>query len=101
MIGSIIIGVGFPQICNEREIIKEFFGGCGYDYAYCFPGMNKVLQAAGRVIRTEKDKGVVALLDQRFMDRTYQRMFPREWTGYSVTDINRIGEALDAFWEEG
>ncbi len=100
LIGSIIIGVGFPQICYEREIIKEFFGEFGYDYAYRYPGMNKVLQAAGRVIRTEKDKGVVALLDQRFMDRSYQRMFPREWTGFSVTDINRIGEALSAFWEE-
>ena len=100
LIGSIIIGVGFPQICYEREIIKEFFGEYGYDYAYRYPGMNKVLQAAGRVIRTEKDKGVVALLDQRFMDRSYQRMFPREWTGFSVTDINRIGEALSAFWEE-
>ena len=100
LIGSIIIGVGFPQICNEREIIKEYFEENGYDYAYRFPGMNKVLQAAGRVIRTEKDKGVVALLDERFMDRSYQRMFPREWTGFSVTDIRRIGGALEVFWEE-
>ena len=100
LIGSIIIGVGFPQICNEREIIKEYFEENGYDYAYRFPGMNKVLQAAGRVIRTEKDKGVVALLDERFTDRSYQRMFPREWTGFSVTDIRRIGEALEIFWED-
>ena len=100
LIGSIIVGVGFPQICSEREIIKEFFDENGLDYAYRYPGMNKVLQAAGRVIRTEKDKGVVALLDERFLDRSYQRMFPREWTGFSVTDIRRIGEALEAFWEE-
>ena len=100
LIGSIIIGVGFPQICNEREIIKEFFEENGYDYAYRFPGMNKVLQAAGRVIRTEKDRGVVALLDERFLDRSYQRMFPREWTGFSVTDLKRIGGALEAFWDE-
>ena len=100
LIGSIIIGVGFPQICNEREIIKEYFEENGFDYAYRFPGMNKVLQAAGRVIRTENDKGVVALLDQRFTDRSYQRMFPREWTGFTVTDIRRIGEALEVFWEE-
>ena len=100
LIGSIIIGVGFPQICNEREIIKEYFEENGFDYAYRFPGMNKVLQAAGRVIRTENDKGVVALLDQRFTDRSYQRMFPREWTGFSVTDIRRIGVALEAFWDE-
>ena len=100
LIGSIIVGVGFPQICSEREIIKEFFDENGLDYAYRYPGMNKVLQAAGRVIRTEKDKGVVALLDERFLDRSYQRMFPREWTGFSVTDIRRIGEALEAFWDE-
>ena len=100
LIGSIIIGVGFPQICNEREIIKEYFEENGFDYAYRFPGMKKVLQAAGRVIRTENDKGVVALLDQRFTDRSYQRMFPREWTGFSVTDIRRIGVALEAFWDE-
>ncbi len=100
LIGSVIVGVGFPQICNEREIIKEFFGEYGFDYAYRYPGMNKVLQAAGRVIRTENDKGVVALLDERFTDRSYQRMFPREWTGFSVTDLKRIGEALEAFWDD-
>jgi Rad3-related DNA helicase len=99
LIGSIIVGVGFPQICSEREIIKEFFDEKGFDYAYRYPGMNKVLQAAGRVIRTEKDQGVVALLDERFLDYSYQRMFPREWQGFSVTNVNGIGNAVNAFWE--
>lgn len=99
LIGSIIVGVGFPQICSEREIIKEFFEEKGFDYAYRYPGMNKVLQAAGRVIRTEKDRGVVALLDERFLDYSYQRMFPREWQGFSVTNRNGIGNAVSAFWE--
>ncbi|MBR1472315.1 MAG: ATP-dependent DNA helicase [Lachnospiraceae bacterium] len=98
LIGSIIVGVGFPQICSEREIIKEFFAEKGFDYAYRYPGMNKVLQAAGRVIRTEKDVGVVALLDERFLDYSYQRMFPREWQGFSVTTVKGIGTAMDAFW---
>ena len=99
LIGSIIIGVGFPQICSEREIIKEFFDEKGFDYAYRYPGMNKVLQAAGRVIRTEKDQGIVALLDERFLEYSYQRMFPREWQGFSVTNVNGIGDAVSAFWE--
>jgi Rad3-related DNA helicase len=99
LIGSIIVGVGFPQICSEREIIKEFFDEKGFDYAYRYPGMNKVLQAAGRVIRTEKDQGIVALLDERFLEYSYQRMFPREWQGFSVTNVNGIGNAVSAFWE--
>ena len=99
LIGSIIVGVGFPQICSEREIIKEFFDEKGFDYAYRYPGMNKVLQAAGRVIRTEKDQGIVALLDERFLDYSYQRMFPREWQGFSITNVNGIGNAVSAFWE--
>ena len=100
LIGSIIIGVGFPGVCTEREIIKEFFGDKGFDYAYRYPGMNKVLQAAGRVIRSENDRGIVALLDERFLDRSYQRMFPREWSGFLLTDLSRITEGLSSFWGE-
>ncbi len=100
LIGSIIVGVGFPQICNEREIIRDYFEENGFDYAYRFPGMNKVLQAAGRVIRTERDKGVVLLLDERFTDNSYQRMFPREWKGYTVTGLSGIADGLESFWEK-
>lgn len=62
LIGVIIVGTGFPQVCNEREIVKQYFSGIGsdgFEYAYLYPGMNKVLQSAGRVIRTEKDRGLI------------------------------------------
>ena len=83
LIGAIIVGTGIPMVCNEREILKGYFeerGDCGFDYAYRYPGMNKVLQAAGRVIRTAEDLGIVVLLDERFCTAPYLKMFPREWT---------------------
>ena len=98
LIGSIIIGTGMPMVGFEKEVIKEFFGEMGFDYAYRIPGMNRVLQAAGRVIRTEEDKGIVMLMDERFLDRSYQRMFPREWSGFSVIGGRNITDALESFW---
>lgn len=98
LIGSIIIGTGMPMVGFEKEVIKEFFGEKGFDYAYRIPGMNRVLQAAGRVIRTEEDKGIVMLMDERFLDRSYQRMFPREWSGFSVIGGRNITDSLEAFW---
>lgn len=102
LIGSIIIGPGLPQICCEREILKNFFDDeehDGYDYAYRFPGMNKVLQAAGRVIRTAEDAGVVLLLEERLLNRSYQRIFPREWSDYETTTNTAIADKLAYFWE--
>lgn len=102
LIGSIIIGPGLPQICSEREILKNFFddeGYDGYDYAYRFPGMNKVLQAAGRVIRTAEDAGVVVLLEERLLNRSYQRTFPREWTDFETTTNTAVTEKLAYFWK--
>ena len=102
LIGSIIVGPGLPQICNEREILKAYFDDAehdGYDYAYRFPGMNKVLQAAGRVIRTAEDVGVVILLEDRLLNHSYQRIFPREWSGYEVTTNHLIAEKLKRFWK--
>ncbi len=83
LIGAIIVGTGLPQISNEKDILKRYFddnGRDGYDYAMKIPGMNKVLQAAGRVIRTENDTGVIALLDERFDKPDHRRMYPREWS---------------------
>ena len=103
LIGAIIVGTGLPQVCNEREIIRRYFDGQsenGFDYAYQYPGMNKVLQAAGRVIRTVEDVGIVALLDERFLQRSYQRMFPREWADYQVTTCNHAGFHVREFWEK-
>ena len=103
LIGAIIVGTGLPQVCPEREILKKHFeqmGEDGFDYAYKYPGMNKVLQAAGRVIRTAEDVGIVALLDERFMQRGYQRMFPAEWQNIKPVTIGNAGIAAADFWEE-
>ena len=103
LIGAIIVGTGLPQICNEREILKEFFGSRGengFDYAYRYPGMNKVLQAAGRVIRTAEDVGIVALLDERFLEFSYQKMFPREWEHFEVLGLENIAKRVEKFWND-
>ena len=103
LIGAVIVGTGLPQVCNEREIIKQYFeeqGENGFDYAYQYPGMNKVLQAAGRVIRTVDDIGIVALLDERFLQRSYKRMFPREWADYQVTTCNHAAFHVREFWRK-
>lgn len=102
LIGAVIIGTGLPQICAEREIIKDYFDDReenGFDYAYRYPGMNKVLQAAGRVIRTQDDIGVIALLDERFLQNSNRRMFPREWESYLEVTGHTIGDAVERFWD--
>lgn len=103
LIGAIIVGTGLPQVCNERELLKKYFdswGENGFDYAYRYPGMNKVLQAAGRVIRTVDDFGVVALLDERFLSPAYQRLFPREWVERVAVTVDQIGRKVERFWDE-
>ena len=103
LIGAVIVGTGLPMVCNEREILKSYFengGDNGFDYAYKYPGMNKVLQAAGRVIRTMEDVGVVALLDERFLTIPYTKMFPREWENYERVSLNNIEDAVDKFWKK-
>ena len=79
LIGSVIIGVGYPMIDMKNEIIKEFYKENGYDYAYVFPGINKVQQAVGRVIRTETDVGRVLLIDDRYSTNKYKMLLPNEW----------------------
>ncbi len=102
LIGSIIVGPGLPQICRERELLRRFYeerGMDGFAYAYQYPGMNKVLQAAGRVIRTQEDRGVILLLDERFAQSSYQRLFPREWEEHEICRMEEAGELLRRFWE--
>lgn len=102
LIGTIIVGTGLPQISNEKTILKEHYeevGKNGFDFAYRYPGMNKVLQAAGRVIRTVQDKGVIVLLDERFGQREYKELFPREWAGYQSCRIDTIEEKIKDFWK--
>lgn len=103
LIGAVIVGTGLPQVCNEREILKDYFDGWGengFDYAYRYPGMNKVLQAAGRVIRTVDDFGIVVLLDERFLTPAYKRLFPREWNDHEIVSVDRIGRRIERFWDE-
>ena len=103
LIGAIIVGTGLPSLDTRQELLKMFFdekNGNGYDYAYTYPGMNKVLQAAGRVIRTEDDRGVVILLDDRFMTKRYISLFPREWDNYGITDIGSVQEEILDFWNK-
>ena len=102
LIGAIIVGTGLPMVCTEREILRAYFdsaGMDGFDYAYRIPGMNKVLQAAGRVIRTENDRGIVALLDERFNSQGYRSMFPDEWNDICVLRGRNAGEQIADFWE--
>lgn len=101
LIGVCIVGTGIPMICRQRNILRNYFdsiGKNGYQYAYVFPGMNKVLQAAGRVIRTADDKGIILLLDDRFMTQEYQMQYPREWDKVYPVDINNTGKCIEDFW---
>ncbi|WP_312884135.1 ATP-dependent DNA helicase [Clostridium psychrophilum] len=103
LIGVIIVGVGHPMICFEREIIKDYFNEkshCGYEYSYIYPGMNKVLQAAGRVIRTEDDRGTVLLIDDRFLHKRYRQLFPKEWDNFQIINSNiHAKEQICEFWK--
>jgi DNA excision repair protein ERCC-2 len=102
LLGAIVVGVGLPQVCLEREIIRKWFdnnGRQGFEYAYVYPGMNKVLQAAGRVIRTENDRGLVLLIDDRFFQSRYRRLFPTEWYGaVGVKTAGSIADRANRFW---
>ncbi len=102
--GAFIVSVGIPQLCFERDLIKEIFdakGESGYDYAYRFPGFNRVLQAAGRVIRSESDRGFVMLLDRRFLESRYTQMFPSFWKKlYIAKSPDKAGELTEKFWDQ-
>ena len=103
LIGAVIVGTGLPQVCNERELFRGYYderSKSGFDHAYLYAGMNKVLQSAGRVIRTVADKGAILLLDERFMNSQYRSLFPREWEQHEIVDCNRMKEYLKDFWNK-
>lgn len=103
LIGAVIVGTGLPQIGNEREILKKYYdrqGENGFDYAYRYPGMNKVLQAAGRVIRTREDVGVILLLDERFRNYDYRNLFPVEWSDRRECRLDTVEGMLQRFWDK-
>ena len=102
LIGCIVVGTGLPAINPESELVKEYFdaaGKDGFDYAYRYPGMNKVRQAAGRLIRTDRDRGVILLLDDRFLTPRSRSLFPLEWADLRRTDLSRLEEELNSFWK--
>lgn len=103
LIGVAVVGTGIPQIGFERELLKDYYdqkGEPGFDYAYRYPGMNKVLQAAGRVIRTRDDTGVILLMDERFQNREYRNLFPREWYSVKTCTLESVEKNLREFWEQ-
>lgn len=103
LIGAIVIGTGIPQISTERTILKEYYdnlNGRGFDYAFRYPGINKVLQSAGRVIRTTEDHGVILLLDERFWQRDYDLLYPREWSDRRLCTLENVENLVSDFWKQ-
>ena len=102
LIGAAIVGTGLPQVNTEREVLKKHYdrlGENGFDYAYRFPGMNKVLQAAGRVIRTKEDVGCILLMDERFRSTEYRILFPEEWNDMHICRMGNVESILKDFWK--
>ena len=104
LIGTVIVGTGLPGISNERNILRDHYESTrerGYDYAYVYPGMNRVFQAAGRVIRREKDRGVVVLIDDRYADPRTQGIFPDHWNHIEYAgNSSELAEIVQEFWEK-
>lgn len=103
LIGAVLVGTGLPMVCTENELFRDYFEekkSAGFSYAYQYPGMNKVLQAAGRVIRTTEDVGAILLLDDRFLQGSYQRLFPREWFPHQTVTLDSLPAQLQQFWEK-
>lgn len=87
LIGCIVVSVGLPKVCYEREKLKQHYDkeGSGFDYAYLYEGMNKIMQAGGRVIRTENDKGILLLIDSRFNWGKYKALSQKTWPNIAYT----------------
>lgn len=103
LIGVLVVGTGLAQISTEGELLRDYFqkqGKRGYDYAYRFPGINKVFQAAGRVIRTAEDEGVIVLLDNRMLTESHVKLFPMDWENYREVNQNTIGTMVEQFWKD-
>jgi DNA excision repair protein ERCC-2 len=99
--GAAIVGVGLPAVGLERELIRDYFAGRldqGFEYAYMYPGINRVLQAAGRVIRTETDRGVVLLIDQRYGTEPYRALLPEHWSPLRIRHPEQLTVELQRFW---
>ena len=103
LVGAVIVGVGLPGISLEKELIKEYFSRTlsgGFEYAYLYPGINRVLQAAGRVIRAEEDRGVVLLIDQRYARFQYKSLLREEWDPVWIRNPQQLADSLQTFWNQ-
>ena len=102
LIGAVIVGIGMPALSYEREAIAAYYEEKyeeGKQYAYIYPGMNRVFQAAGRVIRREDDRGVIVLIDDRFDDPIYRKSLPKLWEGVKfIGDARTLNEEIREFW---
>ncbi len=101
--GAAVVGVGLPQIGVERDALRKRYDeayGDGYAYAYVYPGVGKVLQAAGRVIRSENDRGALLLIDDRYAADPYPALLPAQWTLRRVFTDKQIAEQLRGFWNQ-
>jgi len=103
LIGVVIVGTGLPMVCNERELFRGYYDekcNAGFEYSYLYPGINKVLQSGGRVIRTKEDKGAILLLDDRFTQQQYYSLFPREWFPNVIVNLAGMKKVLEEFWKD-
>ena len=101
--GVLVVGVAMPQFNQYNELLRSHFDekfDSGFDYAYTYPGMNKVVQAVGRVIRTEEDKGIAILFDDRYLHRKYLSLFPKQWSHFKrIGHKDFVQNAIENFWE--
>ena len=102
--GVIVLGVGLPQISKELDIYKDSLDNLGYkgfDYIYTYPGMTKVIQASGRVIRDDNDKGIIVLIDDRYKYQKYQQLFPKHWENkYIINDVLELSTKIEDFYKK-
>ena len=101
--GAVVVGVGLPQVCLERDVLREAYEETyqsGFRYAYQYPGMSKVLQAAGRIIRTETDRGALLLIDTRYSLSDYRALLPPHWKVERVRHKEELADKVSAFWKE-
>ena len=101
--GVIVVGPGLPRVDGEQELIRAYFEEKytqGFAYAYLYPGMNRVVQSAGRVIRSETDVGIIVLVDKRFSHRNYASLFPSYWYGKTPRELvtSNYQQNLADFW---
>ena len=102
MTGAVVVSVGQPPPSPERELIQNYFeqrNQPGFEFAYVFPGFNRVLQACGRVIRSETDRGSVLLMDRRYSTKRYTALFPPSWRPTYISDMTQMTEVLRRFWD--